>query len=159
MLGDIVVDTNVMMHAHDPREARQKSCTELLEELLRCDTKLCVDEGFDLAPAKNRSHIGYEYLKHLKFGMLAKAVVEHLATTGRVKMLPRTVPHNVSKHVRTQVGKGPDRTYLHVAYNSSERILASHDFHDIPQAVRGRLLSKIGVMVLAAEEALSKFST
>ena len=157
MLDDIVVDANVMMHAHDPGELRQKSCQQLLRKFLVCKTKLCVDEGFDLTEAKNRSHIGSEYLKHLRFGMLGHEIVAHLATTGRVKILSRGVPQNVSKHIRTQIGKGPDRTYVQVAYNSNDKTLASHDFKDIPQPVRGRLQSQIAVMVLAAEEAFLKF--
>jgi hypothetical protein len=51
------------------------------------------------------------------------------------------------------VTKGPDRTYLKVAYNSREKILASHDYEDIPDTVRVRLKKQLMVKVVSAEVA------
>ena len=33
MLADIVVDTNVLMHADNPQEVRQPACSDLIAEM------------------------------------------------------------------------------------------------------------------------------
>lgn len=111
MLVDIVLDTNVLMHAENPEEPRMPMCCELVSQMTNCATHLCVDEGFDLDEAKNRSVIGSEYLKHLRFGMVGYELVKHLAVSQRVKQKSRNVPQNVSRHIVQQVRKGPDRIY------------------------------------------------
>jgi hypothetical protein len=124
--------------------------------LLRdCQTHLCVDEGFDLDESKNRSHIGGEYLRHLRFGMLGYEVVTHLAQSSRLRLIQRRVPERISKQIRSQIGIGPDRVYVRVAYNSQDRTLASHDFTDIPATVRQRMKISIGVSIVDAEQALT----
>jgi len=153
VLADIVLDTNVLMHADDPEEIRHQMSRALLRELSTCATHLCVDEGFDVNEANNRSIIGSEYLKHLRFGMFGYELVRHLASSLRVKQVPRKVPQRVSAHIQRQVPQGPDRTYLRVAYNSENKTLACHDFDDVPNAVRVRLQKAIGLEILDAEAA------
>jgi hypothetical protein len=155
MLVDIVLDTNVLMHADNDKEARCQMSRDLLAELQACATHLCVDEGFDLDEAKNRSQIYSEYLEHLRHGMLGFALVAHLARSHRVKIVSRGVPPHVSKKIYTQVSSGPDRTYVKVAFNSDGKTLACHDFGDVPGTVRTRLRKAIGVHVLDAGAALA----
>jgi len=156
MLVDIVVDANVLMHADNPQELRYQNSRALLQALegCTCTVRLCVDEGFSVDEADNRSHIGSEYLKHLRFGMLGFSVVTKLAGSLRVKQVPRGVPQNVSRQIR-QVPRGPDRTYVQVAFNSHDKTLASHDFTDIPATVRRRLRGAIGVSILDAAGSLA----
>lgn len=45
MLADVVIDTNVLMHASDPRQDHQEACLEVIARMGRCSTLLCVDEG------------------------------------------------------------------------------------------------------------------
>lgn len=153
MLVDIVIDNNVLMHSDNEQEPRRNQCVVLLRMLRNCQTHLCVDDGFSLDEAKNRSHIGGEYLRHLRFGSIGFAIVSHLAQSSRIRLVPRKVPQDVSKHIRKQVNKGPDRTYVKVAFNSTDKTLASHDFEDLPQPVRDRLRNAIGVRILAADAA------
>jgi hypothetical protein len=150
MLVDIVLDTNVLMHADNAIEPRRQMSRDLLIALQACATHLCVDEGFDLDEANNRSQIGSEYLKHLRVGMLGWAVVAHLASSSRVTFVPRNVPLNIAREINKQVAKGPDRIYLRVAFNSHSKTLACHDFGDVPETVRTRLRAAISVHVLDA---------
>ena len=152
MLQDIVVDANVFMHADNDCEVRQASCRLMISLLQDSQTFLCLDEGFDLSESKNRSHIGGEYLRHLRAGMVGYDLVAHLAKTSRLKLLSRKVPSSVAKRIRQQIGKGPDRTYVLVALNSIEKIFTSHDLGDIPQTVRDRLRDSIEVQVVTAVE-------
>ena len=153
MLLDIVLDTNVLVHADNPEELRHQTSRALLAELANCVTRLCVDEGFDVIEANNRSIIGAEYLKHLRFGMLGYELVRHLAGSLRVKQVSRNVPQSVLRHITRQVPKGPDRTFLRVAFNSESKTLACHDFDDVPITVRARLQRSIGLQIIDAEAA------
>jgi len=155
MLVDIVLDTNVLMHADNDKEPRCQMSRDLLTELQDCATHLCVDEGFNLDEAKNRSQIYSEYLGHLRHGTLGFALVAHLARSQRVRTVSRGVPPQVSKKIYTQGLSGPDRTYVKVAFNSDGKTLACHDFGDVPVTVRVRLRKTIGVHVLDAGAALA----
>jgi predicted nucleic acid-binding protein len=156
MLADIVVDTNVFLHAENRQEHRHEQATGLLLALQdnTCTTLLCVDEGFDLEEAKNRSQIGSEYLRHLRHGTLGFAVVVHLLSSLRIKQVRRRVPANVSRRILQQGVTGVDRTFVQVTYNSQDKTLTCHDFDDVPETVRARLLGAIGVKILAADETL-----
>jgi predicted nucleic acid-binding protein len=152
MLADIVIDTNVFLHAENDQEQRKQDCQDLINALIETTTKLCVDEGFDLEESRNRSHIGHEYIKHLRAGTLGYALIERLARSGRMLIVPRKVPTSISRHIR-QIPNGPDRTYVQVAFNSREKLFASHDFGDIPQTVRDRIRGATAVKIVAADAA------
>lgn len=150
MLVDLVVDTNVLLHADDPRQSQQTVAYNLLQDLLSCGTALCVDDGFDIDEARNASLIGGEYFERLSATHTATAVIAHLFATGRVKFVSRSVPTPVKKCIEQCVRKKRDRTFLAVAHNSTERILCSHDFEDMQEAKRKHLKSTTAVVVLAA---------
>jgi hypothetical protein len=155
MLADIVLDTNVLVHADNLQEPRRQDCCELIAEMTNCTTHLCLDEGFDLNEANNKSIIGSEYAKHLRFGMVGFALVSHLARSMRLKQLSHRVPQNVARQIMTQVPKGPDRIFLKIAFNSNAKTLACHDFNDVPATVRARLRQSIGLHVLDASAAVA----
>lgn len=151
MLTDIVIDTNVLLHADDPRQAHQAQAYELLQKLRRVTTALCVDEGFDLDESKNASLIGGEYFERLTATHTATALLAHLFANDRVKLVTRSVTPGVQKALNQCVRKKRDRTFLAVARNSAERILCSHDFEDMQTTKRKFLKDRVGVEVLAVE--------
>jgi hypothetical protein len=156
MLADIVIDANVFLHVENDQEIRQRDCQRLVVLLRESETTLCVDLGFELEESKNRSYIGSEYWRHLRVGSPGYEIVSYLARSGRMAFLSHHVPPAVVRHVR-QIAKGPDRVYVRVAFNSQEKVLASHDFGDIPGTVRERLRKAIGVSIVDAEEAIAAF--
>jgi len=152
MLHDLVLDTNVLVHASNPDCQFHAACGDLLTRLLEVATSLCVDDGFSLIEADNRSLIGHEYLQHLRFGMVGFAVVSHLAGTGRVRMVSKAVNASLSKRLNILIPVKRDRTFVKVAANSEERVLGSHDFADFSVGVRKELLGSAKVRILAAAE-------
>jgi len=151
VLNEIVIDTNVLLHAGNSQEQRQEACIQLIAALHECDCHLCVDNGFSFEEAKNRSLIGSEYLKHLRFGSLGYEIVTHLAKTQRIKNVPTKVPQQTAKHIRMQITSLQDRTYVKVAFNSTGKTLISHDFGDISDGARERLKTSIEVSIVDAE--------
>jgi hypothetical protein len=147
MLSDVVLDTNVLMHADNPSEERQGDAIAFLEALLACATAICVDEGFDMEESRNRSLIGGEYLARLTAPSLGYQVLVQVFSQGRVVEVSTAVEDRVRRVVRRCVNKPRDRTFVRVAYNSSDRLLCSHDYDDFPPLARGELSKKLGITV------------
>lgn len=152
MLADVVVDTNVLLHADDPRQPYRFESQGLLDDLLAGKTLLCIDEGFDIDESKNRSLIGGEYFERLTITHAATAVLAELFATGQVRLVSRSVQQRVKKGIEQCVRNKRDRTFIAVAHNSEGKVLCSHDFEDLQRAKRKLLRARTGVEVLGAAE-------
>jgi hypothetical protein len=156
LIADIVVDTNVWVHANNANEQRQEHAIALAKALLEAATGLCIDDGFDLEPAKNRSTIGAEYLNNLRAGMLGYEVVVALAKAGRIKLISRNAPAATSQKINQLIRKPIDRAFLRVAFNSSSKILVSHDFEDFQAAKRAHIRQTLKIRIIEADVAIEK---
>lgn len=159
MLDDLVVDTNVFVHASNPGVTYCTEARNLMTALKEVLTVLRVDEGFDVDPARNRSLIGGEYLEHLHIGMLAFAFVSTLASTDRIKEVPRYVSPAVGRKVNRIIPKPRDRTFLKVAITSQDRFLASHDFKHFSSRKRVEIENIFDVRIKTAGESLNFLAT
>jgi len=156
MLHDIVVDTNVLVHASNPAVALHEAALLFVTALTTSKSMLCVDEGFDIREANNRSLIASEYRQHLIVGMVGYSVIVALASSGRVKQVAKAVNAATRNRVRKLVPRKPrDRTFIHVAINSTEHVVVSHDFDDFSADVRRQLQRDIGVHVIDAGESVA----
>ena len=154
MLRDIVVDTNVFVHASNPGVTYYSEAKHLVAALEGSPTSLCVDEGFDVEPTRNRSLIGQEYLLYLHNGMIAFALVSELATSGRISIVPRCVDPAIGKKINQIIVNRYDRTFLKVAINSRDCFLCSHDFRDFSDHKRTKVKNLFNVRVKTAGETL-----
>jgi len=152
MLDDIVIDTNVLMHAQNPDELRFSDARQLIESMLACTTSLCIDRGFDIHPARNQSKIGAEYLEKLQPGSLGFALIVSLVEALRLKQTDRLPPRAVSRAINQLIRNRRDRTFVGVSYNSTERMLISHDYQDFQPAKRGAIRRQLGVRVIDAKD-------
>jgi hypothetical protein len=138
MLADIVVDTNVFVHAHNPNHAFSNDSRELASALLAPGnaTALRVDPGFDPVEANNRSRIVGEYLEKLVPGMIGYHLVQALAADGRVRPVDASKDKNVKAAVRKLVKDPSDRVFLLTTLMSVAKVLVTHDDHAFPDSVR-----------------------
>lgn len=155
-MDDVVIDTNVLMHASDPREQLCPSARSLAQVILDTDIKICVDEGFDTDPAKNRSLIGNEYNTHIRFGTFAHGFILRLASERRIRTLSRNVERRVKKVILQRLRKPRDRVFVCVTTNSLERVLVSHDFEDFSEAKRADLRHELDIEIVTAAAALPR---
>ncbi len=155
MLVDLVVDTNILLHAGNPNEPRFEHAKSLVETLMRLEIVLCVDEGFSFERSRNRSQIGNEYLEHLSFGTVGFEVIRALASSDRIKLVSRVVNRKESKLITQKVWDPTDRIFVRVAINSDERVLVSHDFGHFPLPVRNLLRGQIEVRICDCAECLN----
>jgi hypothetical protein len=154
MLADLVVDTNVFVHADNPSEKRHRAAATLLGQLVEGDTHLGIDEGFDLDPSTNASLMAHEYLEHLTPLSAGFRVLAYLAQSGRAKIVPRKFSAVHRDHAKQLLRNKRDRTFLLVSTEMDERILCSHDFKDFQKTKRKTIKAKLGVSVLEAKDVL-----
>lgn len=154
MLIDLVVDTNVFVHADNPSEKRHAASVSLLDALFEGSTCLGVDEGFDLDPAANESLMGQEYLERLTPLSAGFRVLAHLAQSGRTKFVPRKFDAATRDQVKQLVRNKRDRTFLLVSTEMDDRVFCSHDFKDFQKRKRREIKSKLHVSILEAQEVI-----
>jgi hypothetical protein len=152
MPDDLVVDTNVLVHAENPGEERCNDSRNFLWALYGAEALVCVDKGFSLDDAQNRSFIGREYLDNVPYGSLAFAVVRELAQLNRIRFLEKRAPQPEQQRIEQMIYKTTDRVFLAVACNSVSRVLVSHDFEDFPLQRRSQISSELDVDILEACE-------
>ena len=152
MRPDLVIDTNVLVHASNPGESRQQECIDLINYLLESSEQICLDEGFDFSENLNKSHIGYEYIKHLKHGMLGHVLIVSMAQSKRVVEVSKTVPAGIAGKINQSIVNKHDRVFIKVALNSESRILISNDFTDFSKSKRKHIRKEIGVQVVVPNE-------
>lgn len=151
MAIDVVIDTNVLMHAHDSRQPCQNDCIELIELMLSCETHICLDEGYDWCESKNRSKIMSEYKNYIYHGTLGHALLITLAQNQRIKMVSSKVNSSTSKIIQKNVMDITDRCFVKVAANSNDRTLISHDYAAINKERRLSIKSEISVHIIDAK--------
>ncbi len=114
---------------------------------------MCVDDGFDLNPSKNRSFIGHEYINNIVHGSMAFAVVVQLGISGRIRKLPKRVDRRTGKQVCQIIRNKLDRVFIKVTCNSQSRTLVSHDFNDFSRQKRTNLAKCVAISVITAQAA------
>jgi hypothetical protein len=152
MMVDIVIDTNVLVHAGAPSEPRMAEAFDLVRRLIAVETLLCVDNGFDADRDRNRSLIAAEYYGKLRYGSPGLGLLAHLAQNHRLRFLPRMAERSQQRKINQMIRKPRDKTFLSVASNSTERVLVSHDFEDFQAKKRPDIKKYLGVAVICASE-------
>jgi hypothetical protein len=149
---DLVLDTNVLVHASNDREDRQIDSVQLITYLLASTELICVDTGFDTNETVNKSYVGYEYLKHLKNGMLGYAFVVQMALNKRICEVTRQTKVNTTRAINQCMSNNHDKVFIKVAVNSNDKILITHDFTDFALSKRTHLKKTLGIDILVASD-------
>lgn len=157
MLNDIVIDTNVLLHAQNPNEKRFEDSSNFINKMLEEKTSLCVDEGFSENESKNKSIIGCEYLSNLQFGSIGLNLIVQLAHQQRIKQLTKRAPERIVRKINQLIRNKKDRVFLSVAYNSDEKTLVSHDYIDFYKTKRRFISTNLQIQVIEACDCLDCF--
>lgn len=158
MLKDIVIDTNVLVDANNPKVTRFKDSFTFLNRLISAgvNTDLKVDPGFSQNEGANRSRIVSEYRKHISYGSVAEAVLAKLFGSGRVKGVSSMPKHNIKRKVNQIIRNKTDRIFLCVSIATCENILVSHDYVDFQNKKRNFIKKTFSVDVIEALAAKEK---
>jgi hypothetical protein len=150
-LIDIIIDTCVLLHAGNPNEQRQQDSKKLIDFILSSSVPLCIDEGWAVGDS-NRSLIVAEYNENLKSGMLGHYFLAAIFSRGQYQERSKSTPAAISAKINQLIShkKPRDKTFLKVAYNSSSKTFASHDFEDFPDKKRNNIKTDLGVRIVTA---------
>ncbi|PIA79509.1 hypothetical protein BFR04_01305 [Gaetbulibacter sp. 4G1] len=151
-MTDIVIDTCTLKHADNPNSKYFESSIEFIELMFNNSISCVVDEGFSLNETENRSYIGLEFIKHLQPGSLGYNLIIQFATSGRLDFVSNKIPNNHKNYIEQIISNKKDRMFLRVAYNSHEKILASHDFTDYQKRKRRKIKKDLSISIQTAEE-------
>lgn len=135
-LSEIVVDTNVFVHAYNPSNQYNQNSIEVLNAILNSSVSLCVDGDYDSGGAGNRSRLGNEYNEHITPGQLGYAVLLTVLDQQRLKSIPVTDVNLHKKHFRQMVSNTSDVIVLSTAMCSADKFLISNDYTDFTQRKR-----------------------
>ena len=142
MLVDLVVDTNVLMHASNPASGRQEQSGNLLERLYESTTTINVD---------TTGRILQEYLDYLVPGSAGSAFVAAMVRRGQLVRVESTPPQQDRKWIAKTISDSGDRAFLRTAVVSVEKLLTSHDFEDFPDRIRRKIRERLDVELLTAD--------
>lgn len=154
VLADVVIDTNVLKHADDPRQQQQQECIDLIVQMLEAKTVLAVDGGFSLDDT-NSSLVGREYIDNLIPGMLGLTLLTELVNQERVKTLDLRPGAAVRKAINQRIRNKRDRTFVLLARETDEKVLVSHDFTDFDSRKRRGIKKDFQVSMVEACECCS----
>jgi hypothetical protein len=157
VFADLVVDTNVLVHAENVESGYHEPSLALLEALEGGTiTAICVDAGFDPEEAKNKSAIYSEYLRFLGPQTYPMVLIARLAAWGRLDLLDRP-PVSTKNVVRRLVpGDMIDRRFLEIASVATAKTLVSHDYEDFHVECRERAANVLGVAIVEAVDVITQ---
>ncbi|MDQ1097572.1 MULTISPECIES: hypothetical protein [Chryseobacterium] len=149
---DIVIDTCTLVHANNPDSKYFEDSVIFIEKMLKNSINCVVDEGFSIESSDNKSYIGLEYIKHLQPSSLGYNLIISLIMSERLIFVSNKIPNVHKKYIEQIIKNKKDRMFLRVSYNSSEKILASHDFKDYKTKKRGTIKKEINISIVTASE-------
>jgi hypothetical protein len=159
-LDDIVVDTNVWMHAQTPGQKYMGRAIALCQCMRYGRCVLRLDSGFHITESRNRSRIGSEYHDKLRFdrnpGKLSVETIALLFRTRRVKEASIAIDRGPKKILEKLIKKPRDRTFVRVTRNTLERTFVTHDWEDFTKAKRTKLGQALDITCIDAGEARKK---
>lgn len=145
-LTDVVIDTNVFVHAGNPDVEHFDGARKFLKEVLNSETVICFDKNKNEYAGK----ILHEYKDKIKGQHFGSRVLSKLLQQGRFVNVERKIPLKEKRILLGLInkrGSQTDKIFVIVAYNSREKILVSHDFGDFSRDIRGKLKRDLGVEV------------
>lgn len=152
-LNDIVIDTNILMHANNHEAISQGECIKVINYLLTSSELICVDTAVDV----NRSFILNEYFSNLRTpGTAGRAFIEQMLKTGRFKAVSKSAGSRATGLINRTMNnnKQTDKTFLKVTYNSIDKTFVTEDFEDFTQDKRNMYADELEITLLTAHEAI-----
>jgi len=152
-MTDILIDTNILMHANNTKERTQPICVDLINYLVSSTEMICIDESIDI----NISMILHEYCENLKTpGTTGRNFIEKILKQKRFKPISRQVEHRVAKIINQHIDRNEhvDKIFVKITYKSNDKTFVSHDFKDFRDSKRVYFKSSLDINILTANDIL-----
>jgi len=129
-VGNVVVDTNVLVHAANENDQFFEDSQRALDQVLEYGLGICVDEEYIPDPARNSSFIGYEYLEHVGHGSYGYMFLLAALEGKRIKQVCKQDYTRFKRIFRQMVRNNADIIFLSVAM-ATDKLLVSNDYEDM----------------------------
>ena len=159
----LVVDTNVFLHALNPGQPNHAAANEFLIWLLQGTSRVCVDPGVDLPADQATSKIWCEYRDRGLLDVEEDALIILIALfeEDRIdEVQPADIPHH---SLRQCLYDKTDHVFFKVACTTEDHVLVSHDHVFWPGDASARkilraLVKSYGVEIYTAADALANLA-
>lgn len=154
--SEIVVDTNVFMHASNTICEYSSSAVDLMAQLIESKVLLCVDDIFDSNEALNTSHIASEYFRFLVPGSIGHTTLLAIISNGRVKSYCKKDFTSQKRRITKMIRDKTDVVFICIAYASSDKTLISNDFEDMVKKKRKVIYKDFNVNTITSIQATAQ---
>jgi predicted nucleic acid-binding protein len=156
-MNDIVIDTNVLLHAENKAIHYCRSAFRTLELVLKADLCLCVDDVFSMDSFRNTSVIGHEYIQYIRTGTFAYAFLLDRLIKGKYKQIFKNEHKKIKLLLNKKVKNGEihnrhDLAFVITAYGSQNKMLISNDYDDFNDRIREYILNSFLINILDSDE-------
>jgi len=154
LIEQIVVDTNVILHADNPVSGYQSDSMCFLDRFLKDGCyRLALDRTPPLGRQHNESQILQEYLEHVTYdSSFGFYFLIKVLERSWFDIVGRTNYRREVKIIIQEVSNKVDRIFLRVTCMANSRKFVTHDFSDFPMQKRKRLAKTLQVRLLTARE-------
>ncbi len=150
--NDIVVDTNVLSHAHNPSAPSHESALGVVQWIASSGVLWILDDQGKGAPDPSTSVLFSEYNSTLPPQSFALVLLTAFLAGGRVKFAPRP-GHADRKAIQKLVSRNTnDQAILGATIGCSNRVLISNDEDDFSEKVRASAKRAWGAAILLSDE-------
>lgn len=151
-IDEVVVDTNVFVHANNTGVTFCASAREALCNIDQQGIIICLDDEFDIVESRNRSWIGSEYFKHIRIGTFGYAILLKIIMRGNIRQIFKDKYLRFKRQFRQIVRDNVDICFLLVALGCASHILVSNDFEDFQQPKRSKIRKQYGISIISSRE-------
>jgi hypothetical protein len=140
MGNDVVIDTNVLVHASNCNYEKQQDCIDFINSIMSSSEFMCIDEY-------GGTIVG-EYKRHLKPGMMGHTLFFKLIKDKRIKEIDRSIDAAINKKINQSGIIKSDRVFVRITYKSEDKILVSHDFDDFTNGRRNTFKKQLNILII-----------
>lgn len=153
-VDDIVVDTNIWIHAGNPGVDEYEDALRFVIALKASRVAICFESGASPSEAKNESKILSEYYAQVQGSGVGRQVLTYMLANSRWTTVDPKVPHDQHRAINRNVNDPSDRIFARVATKSAGKRLVTHDKRAFPPKCKKALRKACNVSVQSCAETL-----
>lgn len=153
--NDCVIDTNVFCHSNNSQNKYCESANIFLEAFKSSNLCLCVDDEYNSVEAQNTSWIASEYFEHNRWGSKGYTFLQEIfSCENRIKQVSKSELKQIKRFVTRHVADKTDVIFICVAVGTTDKVLVSNDYTDMPERKRTDFHDKYSIRIISSTEAI-----
>lgn len=151
MMKELVIDTNVIVHAHNEANLYHESALACLTSVLQSKINICVDDDFQFIN-NNSSVIISEYIQHVRSGTYGYYFLLQMASNGRITVYQKKNYNKEKALLRKIIPNKHDIIFLIITLASHDKYFISNDYNDFNTTIRNEIKRKYDTTIDSSKE-------